>query len=162
MSSQRPSLSQFTEWLNNQSRRTIVEDGVHAAMFFLVGADGRVAAEAFDADETRPVMERRSRELGDAVARTGAVLAAIVSEAWSAPAATVPVGHGVDDSPEARDVLIVAAMDGAHYVAFETPVNRAADGAVTLGESVRRGAGGEAGLFRGAWEHWRAAKPTEA
>jgi hypothetical protein len=152
----------FAERLNDRARTTLVEDGEHVAMFFLLGAAGRTSPRLFPFDEQRPVLARRAAALSEAVASTGAVAAAFISEAWVAPSGSVATGHDAGDSPEARDVLIVAAMDAEAYVAFETPVSRSPDGSIALGASTTRGPGDEAEVFRGAWAHWQAGKREQA
>lgn len=163
MPERRVDLGRLASHLNEQARATIEADGEHAAMFFLADADGRVTPQLFPSDEERPVVARRARVLGDAVAASGAVAAAFVSEAWAAPESSTE-GGAAGDSPAARDILIVAAIDASAYVAFETPVVKAADGTVVLGKSASRGPSDEAEVFREAWAHWhgQAARPEGA
>jgi hypothetical protein len=157
-----PDLLRFAEWINTKARETIIEDGTHAAMFFLIARDGRMSGRLFDAIEERPVIDRRARELGEAVARCGAVAAAFVSEAWVALPEGIPHGGAAGDAPSSRDALIVAAADSVSFVAFTTPVIRSPDGSVDLGESVRLGAAPEVDVFRLAREFWRSPDSVQA
>lgn len=105
-------------------------------MFFLRVESGDVEAHLFSEAGERPVGEARGREIAEAVRATGADAVVCVSEAWSAAPEAVPEGGGAGDASDARDVLLVAAVDGhGNSVALETPVARLPDGAVELSDS---------------------------
>ena len=121
--------------LNHVARSEIEEEGEHAAMFFLRVEDG-VEARLFSEEAARPVGDARGREIAEAVRATGSDAVVCVSEAWSAAQEAVPERGGAGDAPDARDVLLLAAIDRhGNSVAVETPVSRRPDGTLALGAS---------------------------
>jgi hypothetical protein len=117
-------------------RSVIEEDGEHAAMFFLRLKSGDVEPYLFSGMDDRPVGDARGREVAEAVRTTGADAVVCVSEASSAEPEAIPEDGSAGDVPDARDVLVVAAVDrSGNSVALETPVSRRPDGSVELGDS---------------------------
>lgn len=129
-------LRDFALQINEIARSVVVEDGEHAAMFFLALPSGDIEHRLFSEAGERPVGDARGREIADAVGETGAEAVVCVSEAWRASAESVPVGAGAGDAPDARDVLLVTAMDrDGDAVAIETPLRRDPVGGVEVGDS---------------------------
>jgi len=130
----------------------IRKDGEHAPMFFLRMPDGAVKVEEFDDAFERPVGEARMRQVAGAIRRTGADAVVVVSEAWSSSQDAIPRGGLPGDARDARDVLVVAALDrSGGEVLLMTDLRRRADGSVEIGETEQ---GGRAVMFdelRNAW-----------
>jgi hypothetical protein len=135
----RTELVELARDLNRTARSVIEEDGEHAAMFFLRFDDGDVEAHLFD-DAERPVGETRARVMAEAARSPGADAVAFVSEAWSARPEAIPDGGGAGDALDARDVLLLAAVDRrGNTLVLETPISRRADGTVELGDTEEYG-----------------------
>jgi hypothetical protein len=126
----------FARHLNSVARSVLKEDGEHVAMFFLQLESGAIEVRQFEEAFERPVGGSRSLEMADAVRATNATSIAFVSEAWSAPEESVPDRGGAGDAPDAREILLLAALDrSGNTVSLETPITRLPDGALGLGET---------------------------
>lgn len=112
-------LRAFAAQLNEMAIATLKQDGEHAAMLFLRSDSGEVEPRLFGSDQ------HRGRILAQAAADARAGVVGVIAEAWTASEATVPDGARVRDSPDRRDILLVAALDRCgNQVVFETPVTR--------------------------------------
>jgi len=102
-------------------------------MFFLRLPGGELDVQLFD-DAERPVGAARGRQIAEAVRRTGADAVVAVSEGWSASQDAIPESGLAGDAEDARDVLVVAALDrSGDEVVLTTDLVRRADGAVEVG-----------------------------
>ena len=112
-------LRDFATQLNEMAIATLKQDGEHAAMFVLRSESGEVQPCLFGSDE------HRGRILAQAAADASATVVGVIAEAWTAPSSAVPDGPRVRDSPDRRDILLVAALDRAgDQVVLETAVTR--------------------------------------
>ena len=117
----------------------IRSDGEHAPMFFLRLPSGEMDVQLFDEGE-RPVGPGRARQIAEAVRRTGADAVVAVSEGWSASQDAIPEGGLPGDARDARDVLVVAAVDrSGDEVMLTTDLLRRPDDSVEVGETEEGG-----------------------
>lgn len=151
----REALLAMARHLNGIARSVLEEDGEHVPMFFLRLEDGRVEVRQFEEAPERPVGQLRARELADAVRTSNATAIVMVSEAWSAPEDSIPDGGGAGDASDARDVLLLVALDcDGTTVTLETPIWRLADGALRLGDTDEQGSESQVYVLnevRGVW-----------
>jgi hypothetical protein len=124
-----PRFVDMVQWLADESRKALEEEGEHASVVFLGMPDGSVRAQRFDATGQHDVADAWGRV---ATWAKGVQANAVyfVAEAKRA--------H--DDEPEdaelEEDVLILSALNSAGEEAtFETPFERDEDGTVTVGRT---------------------------
>jgi hypothetical protein len=114
------------QWLVDESRLAIQEDGGHASVVFLGLGDGSVRAQRFDATGQHDVADAWSR-VATWAKGVGATAVYFVAEA-----------KREDDAGDEEDVLIVTALNAdGDEATVETPYTRHDDGNVTVGEPER-------------------------
>src|SRR4051812_17481917 len=114
------------QWLVDESKLALRDEGGHASVVFLGLADGSVRAQRFDATGQHDVADAWSR-VATWAKGVGATAVYFVAEA-----------KRDDDEGDEEDVLLVTALnaDGVE-VTFETPYTRDDDGGVDIRETER-------------------------
>jgi hypothetical protein len=125
-----PRFVDLVQWLVDESRLALAEEGVHASVVFLGMPDGTVRAQRFDATGQHDVAAAWGR-VATWAKGVGANAVYFVAEAKR--------GHGDDEHAEPEleeDVLVLSALSAeGEEATFETPFERDDEGSVTLGET---------------------------
>jgi hypothetical protein len=124
-----PRFVDIVQWLADESRKALEEEGEHASVVFLGMPDGSVRAQQFDATGQHDVAEAWGRVATWAKGvRAKAVY--FVAEAKRAH------DDEPDDAELEEDVLILNALSSeGEEASFETPFERDEHGKVTLGRT---------------------------
>ena len=122
-----PRFVDMVQWLVDESKIALAEEGEHASVVFLGMPDGTVRAQHFDATGQHDVAEAWSR-VATWAKGVNARSVYFVAEAKRAH------DDEPDDAELEEDVLILSALDAeGEEATFETPFERADDGKITLG-----------------------------
>jgi hypothetical protein len=124
-----PRFVDLVQWLADESRAALEEEGEHASVVFLGMPDGTVRAQRFDATGQHDVAEAWGR-VATWAKGVNAVAVYFVAEAKRA--------H--DDEPAdtelEEDVLILSALSAeGEEATFETPFERDEEGKITVGRT---------------------------
>ena len=124
-----PRFVDMVQWLVDESRKALEEEGEHASVVFLGMPDGSVRAQRFDATGQHDVAEAWGRVATWAKGvRANAVY--FVAEAKRAH------DDEPDDAELEEDVLILSALNSeGDEATFETTFERDEEGHVTLGRT---------------------------
>jgi hypothetical protein len=124
-----PRFVDMVQWLADESRTALAEEGEHASVVFLGMPDGSVRAQRFDATGQHDVADAWSR-VATWAKGVSANAVYFVAEAKRA----------YDDEPEdselEEDVLVLSALNAdGEEATFETPFERDEEGKVTVGRT---------------------------
>jgi hypothetical protein len=124
-----PRFVDMVQWLADESRTALEEEGEHASVVFLGMPDGSVRAQRFDATGQHDVADAWGR-VATWAKGVSANAVYFIAEARRA--------H--DDEPEdaelEEDVLILSALSSeGEEATFETPFERDEEGKITLGRT---------------------------
>jgi hypothetical protein len=124
-----PQFADLVQWLADESRAALVEEGSPASGVFLGMPDGALRAQRFDATGQHDVAEAWGR-VATWAKGVNAQAVFFVAEAKRAH------DDEPDDDELEEDVLILSALSAdGEEAAFETPFERDEGGAVTLGRT---------------------------
>jgi hypothetical protein len=126
-----PRFVDMVQWLADESRKALEEEGEHASVVFLGMPDGTVRAQRFDATGQHDVASAWGR-VATWAKGVGANAVYFVAEGK----------RGHDEEPDEagleEDVLILSALSSeGEEVTFETPFERDDEGKITLGQTER-------------------------
>jgi hypothetical protein len=124
-----PRFVDMVQWLADESRKALEQEGEHASVVFLGMPDGSVRAQRFDATGQ-----------DDVAAAWGRVATWAKGVRANAVYFVAEARRSHDDEPEdddlEEDVLILSALNSEGEAAtFETPFDRDEEGNVTLGRT---------------------------
>ena len=124
-----PRFVDMVQWLADESRNALAEEGEHASVVFLGLPDGSVRAQRFDATGQHDVTDAWGR-VATWAKGVRATAVYFVAEAK----------RSHDDEPDdaglEEDVLILSALNSdGDEATFETPFERDEDGKVTVGRT---------------------------
>jgi hypothetical protein len=124
-----PTFADIVQWLADESRVALAEEGEHASVVFLGMPDGSVRAQRFDASGQHDVAAAWGRVAtwAKGVSATAVYFVAEAKRAY-------------DDEPEdselEEDVLVLSALNAeGEEATFETPFVRDDEGKVTVGRT---------------------------
>ena len=119
----------MVQWLADESRKALEEEGEHASVVFLGMPDGSVRAQRFDATGQHDVADAWGR-VATWAKGVQATAVYFVAEAKRAH------DDEPDDAELEEDVLILSALSAdGEEATFETPFERDDDGRITLGRT---------------------------
>ena len=119
----------MVQWLADESRKALAEEGEHASVVFLGMPDGSVRAQRFDATGQHDVADAWGR-VATWAKGVQATAVYFVAEAKRAHE------DEPDDAELEEDVLILSALSAeGEEATFETPFERDDDGKVTVGRT---------------------------
>ena len=124
-----PRFVDMVQWLADESRKALEEEGEHASVVFLGMPDGSVRAQRFDATGQHDVADAWGR-VATWAKGVRATAVYFVAEAKRAH------DDEPDDAELEEDVLILSALNSeGEEATFETPFERDEAGNVTLGRT---------------------------
>jgi len=124
-----PRFVDMVQWLADESRKALEEEGEHASVVFLGMPDGSVRAQQFEATGQHDVADAWGR-VATWARGVRATAVYFVAEAKRAH------DDEPDDAEVEEDVLILSALNAeGEEATFETPFERDEDGKVTLGHT---------------------------
>ena len=124
-----PRFVDMVQWLADESRKALEEEGEHASVVFLGMPDGSVRAQRFDATGQHDVADAWSR-VATWAKGVQATAVYFVAEAKRAH------DDEPDDAELEEDVLILSALSAeGEEATFETPFERDDDGKITVGRT---------------------------
>ncbi len=124
-----PRFVDMVQWLADESRTALVDEGEHASVVFLGMPDGSVRAQRFDATGQHDVADAWSR-VATWAKGVSANAVYFVAEAKRAH------DDEPDDAELEEDVLILSALNAeGEEATFETPFERDDDGKITAGRT---------------------------
>jgi len=119
----------MVQWLADESRKALQDEGEHASVVFLGMPDGSVRAQRFDATVQHDVADAWGR-VATWAKGVQATAVYFVAEAKRAH------DDEPDDAELEEDVLILSALSAdGEEATFETPFERDDDGRITLGRT---------------------------
>ena len=124
-----PRFVDMVQWLADESRKALEEEGEHASVVFLGMPDGSVRAQRFDATGQHDVADAWGR-VATWAKGVQATAVYFVAEAKRAH------DDEPDDAELEEDVLILSALSAeGEEATFETPFERDDDGKITVGRT---------------------------
>jgi len=124
-----PRFVDMVQWLADESRNALVEEGEHASVVFLGMPDGSVRAQRFDATGQHDVADAWGR-VATWAKGVSATAVYFVAEARRAH------DDEPDDTELEEDVLILSALSAdGEEATFETPFERDEEGKITAGRT---------------------------
>jgi hypothetical protein len=124
-----PQFGDLVQWLAEESRAALAEEGSHASVVFLGMPDGALRAQRFDATGQHDVADAWGR-VATWAKGVNAQAVFFVAEAKRAH------DDEPDDAELEEDVLILSALSAdGEEAALETPFERDEDGTITLGRT---------------------------
>ena len=124
-----PSFVDMVQWLADESRAALAEEGEHASVVFLGMPDGSVRAQRFDATGQHDVADAWSR-VATWAKGVSANAVYFVAEAKRAH------DDEPDDAELDEDVLVLSALNAeGEEATFETPFERDEEGKITVGRT---------------------------
>ena len=124
-----PRFVDMVQWLADESRKALEEEGEHASVVFLGMPDGSVRAQQFDATGQHDVADAWGR-VATWAKGVQATAVYFVAEAKRSH------DDEPDDSEIEEDVLILSALSAdGEEATFETPFERDDEGKVTVGRT---------------------------
>jgi hypothetical protein len=152
-------LRDLAAWINDGARELVTDSGGHPPMVFVRQPDGAVSGFLLPQVEGEPRFG--PGEVFAAARSAGGDAVVVVSEVWAATPDTVPFGGRARDSPDRREMLVVAAVDrDDNAVLVQTPLHRAEDGSVLPGESEESLNVYDFTLFDAVKQEWRDASTS--
>jgi hypothetical protein len=125
-----PRFADMVQWLADESRIALEEEGEHASVVFLGMPDGSVRAQRFDATGQHDVADAWGR-VATWAKGVSANAVYFVAEAKRAH------DDEPDDAELEEDVLILSALSSeGEEATFETPFERDEEGKITLGRTA--------------------------
>jgi hypothetical protein len=122
-----PRFVDMVQWLVDESKMALAEEGEHASVVFLGMPDGSVRAQRFDATGQHDVADAWSR-VATWAKGVSATAVYFVAEAKRAH------DDEPDDAEIEEDVLLLSALSAeGEEATFETPFERDEEGKITLG-----------------------------
>ncbi len=124
-----PRFVDIVQWLADESRTALEEEGEHASVVFLGMPDGSVRAQRFDATGQHDVADAWGR-IATWAKGVSATAVYFVAEAKRAH------DDEPDDAELDEDVLVLSALNAeGEEATFETPFERDDEGKVTVGRT---------------------------
>jgi len=124
-----PRFVDMVQWLVDESKIALADEGEHASVVFLGMPDGSVRAQRFDATGQHDVEEAWGR-VATWAKGVSAQAVYFIAEAKRAH------DDEPDDTEVEEDVLILTALSAdGEEATFETPFERDEDGKITVGET---------------------------
>jgi hypothetical protein len=124
-----PRFVDMVQWLADESRKALEEEGEHASVVFLGMPDGSVRAQRFDATGQHDVADAWGR-VATWAKGVQATAVYFVAEAKRSH------DDEPDDAEVEEDVLILSALSSeGEEATFETPFERDDDGKITVGRT---------------------------
>ena len=124
-----PRFVDMVQWLADESRKALEEEGEHASVVFLGMPDGSVRAQRFDATGQHDVADAWGR-VATWAKGVQATAVYFVAEARRAH------DDEPDDAEVEEDVLILSALSAeGEEATFETPFERDDEGKISLGRT---------------------------